>query len=97
MPDTDRKVIAAIIPAAGSGSRMGTDVPKQFLELSGMPILVQTVTRFFQVVEISYLVIALPSDHRSLTAEPSETDEASAPLTFSARNQSPVLHNDLSD
>ena len=34
-------MIAAIIPAAGSGSRMGTNIPKQFLELNGVPILVQ--------------------------------------------------------
>ena len=27
--------IAAILPAAGLGTRMGSDVPKQFLELAG--------------------------------------------------------------
>ena len=65
MPEDDRKVIAAIIPAAGSGSRMGTDVPKQFLELNGVPILVQTVDRFLQVSDIRSIVIALPAAHRA--------------------------------
>jgi 2-C-methyl-D-erythritol 4-phosphate cytidylyltransferase/2-C-methyl-D-erythritol 2,4-cyclodiphosphate synthase len=58
-------VIAAIIPAAGSGSRMGTDVPKQFLELSGIPILVQTVSRFLALSDIRSIVIPLPADHRA--------------------------------
>lgn len=58
-------MIAAIIPAAGMGSRMGTDVPKQFLELNGVPILVQTVSRFLQVSDIHSIVIALPAEHRT--------------------------------
>lgn len=68
MPDTDRSVIAAIIPAAGSGSRMGAAVPKQFLALDGVPILVRTVGRFLSVNDIRYIVIALPAHHR-VTAE----------------------------
>ena len=36
----------AIIVAAGSGTRMGTDVPKQFLTLAGKPLLYHTVKTF---------------------------------------------------
>lgn len=36
----------AIIVAAGSGSRMKTALPKQFLELSGKPVLVRTLEKF---------------------------------------------------
>ena len=64
MPETDKNVIAAIIPAAGSGTRMGTNTPKQFLDLGGQPILVQTVSRFLKVNSIDRIVIALPADHR---------------------------------
>ena len=35
-----------IIVAGGSGKRMGTDLPKQFLELNGKPILLHTIERF---------------------------------------------------
>jgi 2-C-methyl-D-erythritol 4-phosphate cytidylyltransferase len=35
-----------IIVAGGSGKRMGTELPKQFLELNGKPILVHTIERF---------------------------------------------------
>jgi 2-C-methyl-D-erythritol 4-phosphate cytidylyltransferase len=36
----------AIIVAAGSGSRMGSPVPKQFLILDGLPILMHTINKF---------------------------------------------------
>ena len=37
--------IAAIVPAAGLGTRMGADQPKQFLELDGMPLIIFTLRR----------------------------------------------------
>lgn len=39
----------AIIVAGGSGSRMGADVPKQFLQLGGKPILRHTIERFLSL------------------------------------------------
>lgn len=39
------KRIAAIVPAAGLGTRMGAGTPKQFLELEGVPIVVFTLRR----------------------------------------------------
>lgn len=36
----------AIIFASGKGKRMGTDIPKQFLEINGKPILIHTVEIF---------------------------------------------------
>ena len=38
--------IFAIIMAAGSGTRMGSEQPKQFLPLGGVPILQRTIERF---------------------------------------------------
>ena len=40
------KKVAVIIAAGGSGSRMGTDIPKQFLPLGGQTILEKTVSVF---------------------------------------------------
>ena len=62
--ETDRTVIGAIIPAAGSGSRIGAHVPKQFLELDGVPILVKTAEPFLQINDIRHIVIVLPADYR---------------------------------
>lgn len=36
----------AIILGGGKGLRMGADVPKQFLEVAGVPILMRTILRF---------------------------------------------------
>lgn len=53
---------AAIIPAAGSGTRMNTAIPKQFLPLAGTPILARTVSKFACCSFISQIIIAAPKD-----------------------------------
>ncbi len=35
-----------IIVAGGSGSRMGSSIPKQFLEIAGKPVIVHTIEKF---------------------------------------------------
>ena len=49
---------AVILPAAGSGSRMQTDVPKPFLEIGGKAILWHTIRVFCQVPEVRQVIIA---------------------------------------
>ncbi|MGZ8261960.1 MAG: 2-C-methyl-D-erythritol 4-phosphate cytidylyltransferase, partial [Methylotenera sp.] len=48
-----------IIPAAGSGSRMGADSPKQYLSLSGKPLIQHVIKVFDQAAEISTIHIIL--------------------------------------
>lgn len=60
LPPTQMNI--AIIPAAGSGSRLGGQIPKQFLEIAGAPILTQTMQRFIDCDDIGALVVALPAD-----------------------------------
>jgi len=60
---------AVIIPAAGSGSRMGLDTPKQFYELAGLPILVRTVRAFHSVADIDTIVLPVPPDSRNRVEE----------------------------
>ncbi|MEN8198530.1 MAG: 2-C-methyl-D-erythritol 4-phosphate cytidylyltransferase [Thermodesulfobacteriota bacterium] len=54
--------VAAIIPAAGSGSRMGLDHPKQYHRLCGLPILVHTVGVFIRTPCIHRIVVVVPAD-----------------------------------
>jgi 2-C-methyl-D-erythritol 4-phosphate cytidylyltransferase len=54
--------IAAIIPAAGLGTRMGADLPKQFLELDGIPLIAFTLRRLAACSEISDFFIAARGD-----------------------------------
>lgn len=51
--------ISIIIVAAGTGSRFGADVPKQFLLLDGKPVLQHTVERFRQALPAARIVLVL--------------------------------------
>ncbi len=57
---------AVIIVAAGSGSRMGGEIPKQFLDLAGKPIIVHTLERFFLFDPEMKLVVVLAPNQRYL-------------------------------
>ncbi|RNC83730.1 MAG: 2-C-methyl-D-erythritol 4-phosphate cytidylyltransferase [Balneola sp.] len=49
--------LAVIIPAAGSGSRLGSRIPKPFIELEGSTILEHTIRAFLNVPSLSEIVI----------------------------------------
>jgi 2-C-methyl-D-erythritol 4-phosphate cytidylyltransferase len=50
--------IAAILPAAGLGTRMGAPIPKQLLELDGMPLLLFTLRRLAACPSITDFIIS---------------------------------------
>ena len=52
-----------LVPAAGSGSRFGADVPKQYSPLAGKPMLYHSIARLLGTpeVEIAFVVLA-PGD-----------------------------------
>jgi 2-C-methyl-D-erythritol 4-phosphate cytidylyltransferase len=54
--------IAAILPAAGLGTRMGAETPKQFLELAGTPIVVHTVQRIASCALITDIIVGTRAD-----------------------------------
>jgi 2-C-methyl-D-erythritol 4-phosphate cytidylyltransferase len=49
--------IIAILPAAGFGTRMGADMPKQFLELDGVPLVQFTLRRLAECEAITDFLI----------------------------------------
>ena len=54
----------AIIVAGGSGSRMGSDVPKQFMLLNGKPIVLHTIERFLSLPFPVEIILILPTAYR---------------------------------
>jgi 2-C-methyl-D-erythritol 4-phosphate cytidylyltransferase len=54
--------VAAIIPAAGLGTRMGAETPKQFMELDGMPLVIFALRRLAACAEITDFFIATRAD-----------------------------------
>jgi 2-C-methyl-D-erythritol 4-phosphate cytidylyltransferase len=56
----------ALIPAAGMGSRMGGEVPKQYLDLAGRSLLERTAAVLASVERIAQvLVVTAPDDARA--------------------------------
>jgi 2-C-methyl-D-erythritol 4-phosphate cytidylyltransferase len=49
----------AIIVAAGSGTRFGTETPKQFIEICGKPLLLHTLERFENCPIIDEIILVL--------------------------------------
>ena len=52
----------AIIVAGGSGSRMRSVVPKQFISLNGLPVLMHTLQAFHKSSNDPQLIVVLPAD-----------------------------------
>lgn len=53
-----------IIVAGGKGLRMGGDIPKQFIPVNGMPVLMHTIRRFREYDPQMHIVLVLPKDHQ---------------------------------
>ena len=52
----------AIVVAAGSGTRLGGNRPKQFLELGGIPIIIHALRQFERCHDINEIVTVLPAE-----------------------------------
>lgn len=52
----------AVVPAAGTGSRMGTAIKKQFMELAGVPIIARTITILDACPIIDGIVVVTASE-----------------------------------
>lgn len=53
-----------IIVAGGKGTRMGSDVPKQFLPIGGRPVLMRTLERFHDYDPTLHLILVLPREQQ---------------------------------
>jgi 2-C-methyl-D-erythritol 4-phosphate cytidylyltransferase len=84
--------ILVIVPAAGSGTRFGGDIPKQFQPLAGKPVLQHVVERFLlhedvvrilvPVNEQLLAVVSQGSDDRVLFVAGGETRQQSVMRAF---------------
>ena len=53
----------AVIVAGGSGSRMNTAIPKQFLLLKEKPVIYYTLNAFLQAYNDIEIILVLPKEH----------------------------------
>jgi 2-C-methyl-D-erythritol 4-phosphate cytidylyltransferase len=52
----------AVIVAGGRGTRIKSTVPKQFIELNGLPVLCHTINAFFRYSEKIKVILVLPKE-----------------------------------
>ena len=60
--------VVALVPAAGSGQRLGANVPKAFVTVGGRALLVHAVDRLL-AAGVDRVVVAVPVDHLSRARE----------------------------
>ena len=56
------KTTAVILAAAGSGSRMGGGIPKQYRLCEGEPVLVKAARAFCAIQDVSFVTAAVPAE-----------------------------------
>lgn len=61
-PQSMKTMDYAIIVAGGKGLRMGSDVPKQFLPINGLPVLMHTIKRFREYDAGLKIILVLPRE-----------------------------------
>ena len=59
----------AVIVAAGTGTRMGTDLPKQFILLNDKPVLYYTLKAFLEAYDDLEVILVLPVDFTDMGQE----------------------------
>ena len=72
----------AIVVAGGKGTRIKSLVPKQFIELSGLPILMHTITAFREYSSELRIVLVLPQDDEERWKSLCAKHQFDVPLTI---------------
>lgn len=76
--------VLAIIPAAGTGIRMGGGTPKQFLSLEGVPIFVHTLRKFAAADAIDEIFLALRPEDMERAQKDIEREHFAKPVRLVA-------------
>jgi 2-C-methyl-D-erythritol 4-phosphate cytidylyltransferase len=72
----------AVIVAGGSGTRMGKELPKQFLELNGKAILIHSINAFLHAYADIHINLVLPKEYLELAKEMVKQASISANIMF---------------
>ena len=72
--------VTAILPAAGLGTRMGSETPKQFLLLDGVPLLLFTLRRLAGCAAITEFIVATRAEEVESVAASVASENFGRPL-----------------
>lgn len=62
-------MVFGVIVAGGTGTRMGAELPKQFLKVGDIPVIVRTVRKFTGIKEISHTIVLVPEKWKRYTED----------------------------
>ncbi len=84
---------AVVVVAAGRGTRAGGDLPKQFADIAGRPVLAHTLAAFQAHPSVDRIVVVSHLDDRALyeRAVAGRTEKLAAPVSGGATRQASVL------
>ena len=87
-----QRKVAALIVAAGRGTRAGGDLPKQYRRLAGRPVLSYAVEAFLASDRIDHVVVVIdPADAELYRSAVPSTPRLLAPVAGGATRQASVL------
>ena len=81
--------VSAILPAAGLGTRMGAETPKQFRSLDGVPLLIFTLRRLAECPAITDFVISTRAEEVESVAASLESEKSWPPGSSDSRRRYP--------
>ncbi len=81
----------AVVPAAGVGSRMASDTPKQYLVIGGKTLLEHSVLSLLQSSSVAKVVVALHADDTGAATLPVMSDPKVRAVTGGAQRSDSVL------
>ena len=89
----------ALVPAAGSGSRSGQAIPKQYVELAGRPLIGHTLAALRAVDEIEQTLVVIAPDDELFEKTASNVQEVAARggrviMITNAPQKAPTLSGD---
>jgi 2-C-methyl-D-erythritol 4-phosphate cytidylyltransferase len=86
----------ALVPAAGSGSRLGSSIPKQYLQLAGRPVLHHTLSRLAAHPRIEQVFVVLaPADTEFRNAKCDGFEHRITPLYCGGETRAASVYNGL--
>jgi len=71
---------AVVIVAGGSGTRMKSSLPKQFMEINGLPVLMHTIRCFYIFDPDIFICLVLPKSHFDLWNQLTSKHQFSIPV-----------------
>ncbi|HEY8568672.1 2-C-methyl-D-erythritol 4-phosphate cytidylyltransferase [Microbulbifer sp.] len=80
-----------IVPAAGSGKRMGAETPKQYLPLNGNPLIAHTLENILSWPGLEGVIVAIAADDREFSSIAAAQDPRVFTVTGGAERADSVL------